>query len=426
MKNETLSHLYDYQKEAVKKAQQIFSQKSLVYLACEERTGKTFIALSLLTLNGFARPLVITKKAAISGWTDAIKQFYPHYLETAEIINFQSLHKITRSDFDCVIIDEAHANLGGYPRPSKTARLVQKMVYEKPIVFCSATPSAQTYASLFHQLNVSKFSPFSHYRNFYEWFKRYGIPQMIRGVGGRQIVKYDNIKYDEIAPLFEYYFVFLTRKDTQFFSVEPEDELVYVEPSDFTRKAIKTLKQRKCLELFGEKVVLDTISKEMHVLHEIEGGAIKVDDKNTWYLENDDAIGVNEKIAYIKRRWGDSADFVIFYEYIAEGDLLRRHFNNAVILQGTTFAEGVDLSHLSHAVVFSMNFSTAKYIQRRCRLCSPTRKTPIKVYYLIYKGLLSDKLYSVVADKRQNFTTKIYENFNFNFEINQSYNNLEI
>lgn len=401
-----MAELYDYQKQLVNKAKHIFNEHNLVYIAAEERTGKTFVALQMLEELGYVNVLIVTKKAAISGWESVINEHFKGKF-SATIINYQSLHKINKSAASVAIIDEAHANVGGYPKASKTASILQRIVYGLPIVFLSATPCAQTYASLFHQLNLSSHSPWDNYKNFYAWFKDVGVPKLIRGAGGRQIVQYDEIKEECILPIFEKYFVFLTRNDSGEFSVEPKDELVYILPKLCTLEFIKQIRQKKLLNLpSGEQLKVETISKEMHLLHSIESGVVKVDETRDEIYPQ-----IDEKIDYIKERWGDTKDIAIFYEYIAEGKRLREEFKNANILQGTTYAEGVDLSHLKCAIVLSMNFSTSKYIQRRCRLCHPKRTEPIVIYYLLFKEHLSEAVYNCVAQKRQNFTESIYKTF---------------
>lgn len=393
--------LYPYQAQLVEKAYSILEKEKLAYIAAEERTGKTYVSLALVQkmfssaiLCEDINLLVVTKKAAIKGWEDSVKNFKGI---NATIINYQSVHKVT-GYFSIAIIDEAHANLSGYPKPSTTAKTLQSIVYELPIIFLSATPCAQSYSMIFHQLNISQYSPFDRYKSFYTWFKDYGIPRLIRGAGGRQIVQYDEIKDELIQPIFAKYFCFLKRSESGEFEVEPEDEKVYVVPTAETLGYIRKIKKDKKIE----NIFADTISKEMHLLHMIEGGVLKDNEGKTFDSYAD------EKIRWIKDRYGDIKSIVIFYEYIAEGEYLKKHFKYANILQGTTFAEGVDLSHLDCAIVYSMNFSVSKYIQRRCRLCHPKRKTPIKVYYLLFKDELSDKLYDCVAEKRRNFTETIY------------------
>src|SRR5690606_24154962 len=102
-----------------------------------------------------------------------------------------------------------------------------------------------------------------------------------------------------------------------------------------------------------------SMSKLRHALHMIEGGTIKLDDTGYYTLKN------NEKINYIKANWGDSDNLVIMYNYIQEGVKLREAFEKATILHGETYAEGVDLSMYATLVVYSQDFKTSKYSQRR-------------------------------------------------------------
>jgi len=136
-------------------------------------------------------------------------------------------------------------------------------------------------------------------------------------------------------------------------------------------------------------------------LHQIEGATLKQEDKNIFLSKID-------KIDYILKTWGDSKDLVIFYQYQNELSLLKQTFKSATILQGTSFAEGVDLSMYETCVVYSMDFSTAKYTQRRARQCNMKRDTPIDFHLLLVKGAISEQVYQTVAINRVNFVDSYF------------------
>lgn len=404
-----LSHaitLTEHQVEIVKQAREIFNKRSLVYISAEERVGKTFAALELVVPFALANPeakvLIVTKKKALVGWEYSLKNYYAHGGDiTWELINYESLHKIENKSPNLVIVDEAHHALSAYPKPSKTARLLQDVAYRAPVIFLSATPCAQSYSQLFHQLNISKFSPWDSYRNFYEWFRWYGVPQVVYTSSG-QVMKYDTLRPNVVDDVFEKYFVAYSRKQANFLH-EPNDVVHYVDVPEELAKLLKQVKTKKVLSLpNGETLSIDNISKEIKVLHQLEGSTIKLDEKRSLSLDFD------FKIAKIKELFGDTEDLAIFYEYKQEKKLLDKHFKNALILQGSTFAEGVDLSHIGTLVIYSMNFSAAKYAQRRARQCNINRDKSIDVHFILAKGCISEMVYECVVHKHKNFTSYIY------------------
>lgn len=392
--------LYPHQNTLFNKSFPILKKYNLVYLACEERVGKSLVALKLVEeyFSDVAfKCLIITKKKAVCGWETFLggdSRF--------EVVNFEALTKIKHrsGEFSFAIVDEAHHALGGFPRPPQTSKRVQMFCYDLPIIFCSATPCAQTYASLFHQLNITKFSPWDKYPSFYAWFEEWGIPTTQRVTGGLQVKKYDVIKIEGVRPVLDKFFVFMTREEAGF-KVHPNDKLHFVELRSETKERIRELVKNRNLE--DPKYRADSPGKLLKALHQIEGGTLKLGDKLTWFAES------FEKVDYVLRVFGDKPDMVIFHEYIAEGLVLRNRFQKAEILQASTFAEGVDLSHKKTLIVYSQNFSASKYIQRRARQCNRNRKDDIVVHFLLCRNLISDQVYDCVTNKHKNFTLSLYK-----------------
>ena len=59
-----------------------------------------------------------------------------------------------------------HAYLSKYPKVGEIHKSVAKFTKDKPIIYLSATPSAQGYSLLYHQFSLSNWSPWRHYNNF--------------------------------------------------------------------------------------------------------------------------------------------------------------------------------------------------------------------------------------------------------------------
>lgn len=387
---------YKHQEEISNKACEILKSHGLVYLSMEERTGKTLTSILVCEMTKAQNILIITKKKALEGWDDTMSAYSITKSYTA--VNYESLHKLTKKDFDLVIIDEAHANLSAYPKLGKVAKMVKSITHKLPVIFLSATPSAQTYAQLFHQLSMTQYSPFNKYSSFYRWFEHYGIPDMM-WLGGRQIKKYDKVKKDLIWDAIAHLFLSYTRKELGF-TYEPNDILHWVDLNEETRDLYRELEKEDYITEF--EYAADTPMKKLVGLHQIEGGTLKNEDSNI-RLRN------REKVQYIKQHFGDEASVVIFYHYKNEEALLKESFAEARILQATSFAEGVDLSMYKTLVIYSMDFSTARYSQRRARQCNMKRDEPINVHYLLVKEGISHQVYTTVAINKKNFVNSYYE-----------------
>jgi hypothetical protein len=133
----------------------------------------------------------------------------------------------------------------------------------------------------------------------------------------------------------------------------------------------------------------------------LEGGVAKIDEE---YLVLDN----QEKIDYVLREFGDNSSNVIMYNYKAERTKLERYFSKSLLLQATSYAEGVDLSGSTNLIVYSQDFSTARHTQRRARQCNMQRKDPIRVHFLLVKGGLSDQVFKTVTINKTNFVDSVY------------------
>ena len=387
---------YKHQIDISSQALDILRKNMVVYLAMQERTGKTLTSILICEQTKCNNILVITKKKALAGWIDTLGK-YTHN-KTYEYTNYESLHKCTFKP-DLVIIDEAHSNLGAYPKVGKIWKEVFKFTKEKPIIYLSATPSAQTYAQLYHQFKLSSWTPWIKYPSFYSWHKDYGIENIIY-LGGRQIKQYNEVKSEKVMKDVEYLFVSYTRTELGF-EHEPNDILHYIDLSSEIKEYYNSLLKDRVATVSGTEVIADTVMALRTKLHQIEGATLKQEDKNIFLSKID-------KIDYILKTWGDSDNLVIFYQYQNELSLLKQTFKLATILQGTSFAEGVDLSMYETCVVYSMDFSTAKYTQRRARQCNMKRDTPIDFHFLLVKGAISEQVYQTVAVNRTNFVDSYF------------------
>ena len=387
---------YVHQIEKAEQATLVLKEHMIAYLAMEERTGKTLAAILVAEGLNINNVLVITKKKAKDGWLKTLKQFSHDKVYT--VINYHTATKIT-GKYDLVILDESHNYISAFPKAGKLWRDVAELTKGVPLLYISATPYAQGPQQLYHQLKLSSWSPWLRYRNFYLWFKEYGTPYTLP-INGIKIPQYDKVRTDKVLADVNHLFITGTRAELGF-EYEPDDIIHYLELSEPTRNVYNDLVKHDITELSIGTLVCDTSPKLRTSLHQLEGGTIKLNDKR-YILSN------TEKVDFILKTFGDVSTLVIMYNYIAEKEKLEKYFKNALILQATSYAEGVDLHEYKDLVIYSQDFSTARHTQRRARQCNMNRKEEIKVHFLLVKGAISAQVYKTVSKNKKNFVDSVF------------------
>jgi len=387
---------YEHQIDLAERAYDILRDEMIVYLCCEERTGKTLTAILVAEMSNVQKILVITKKKALDGWFETLEAF-KHDKDFTVINYHQALKQTTK--YDLVILDESHNYISAYPKTGKLWKEVKVLTSEVPLIYISATPYAQGPQQLFHQFALSSWSPWNKHSTFYRWFQLYGKPYSLE-INGIKIPQYDRVQTEMVLGCVNHLFITATRKELGF-EHEPLDNVHPILLSEATRETYNELIQHDLVELSVGMLVCDTSPKLRTSLHQLEGGTIKMGDER-YILAN------TEKIDYILDMFGDNESLVIMYNYIAEKTKLENHFKKARILQATSFAEGVDLHKYRDLVIYSQDFSTARHTQRRARQCNKERKFPIDVHYLLVKDAISAQVYSTVSINKKNFVDKVF------------------
>ena len=389
---------YNYQEELSDEGLDIIRANGYVYLAMEERTGKTLTAILIAEKSTAQRILVITKKKALDGWHDTFRNFSATKQYT--VVNYHQAYKYQLNNFDLIMLDESHNYISSFPKPGKIWKELKPMCKDVPLIYISATPYAQGPQMLFHQLALSSWTPWSRYKNFYEWFKVYG-ESYTKQIGGIKVPQYDRCNSSMVLNCTTGTFITKTREALGF-EHEPEDRLHYIELSDNVKQVYNVLLQEKLIGLSVGELVCDSASKLRTSLHQLEGGTIKID-------EGRYVLGNTEKVDYILEHFGDTEALVIMYNFKAELIKLEKHFKKALLLQATSYAEGVDLHKYDNLVIYSQDYSTARHTQRRARQCNKNRDTPITVHYLLVKKGVSEQVYKTVSVNKQNYVDSVFE-----------------
>jgi len=395
--------LRGYQKKISEQAANLLRNFKIAFLCMEVRTGKTLTSLNAANIYGAKKVLFVTKKKAISSILNDYKRINPDY--QLYIINYDMLHKCD-DNYELIILDESHS-LGQYPKPSKRTKYLKKICTGKPIIYLTGTPTPENYSQLYHQFWVSTYSPWGRYRNFYDWFKDYGILKK-KHFYNREINDYSNAIEEKVFADISHLFLSYTQKEAGFIS-EVEDVIVTIQMPDKVKRAINTLRGSKIIRTKDGKVILaDTKVKEMQKVHQLCGGTIKCED-------GDCIVFDDTKSRYILNYF-HGKKIAIFYKFVGELTQLLsvfgarltvspEEFNNSsdkiFAAQFQSAREGVNLATADCIIMFNVDFAAVSYWQARARLQAKERTTPAYVYWLFFEGGIEQDVFDVVKKKRK-------------------------
>jgi hypothetical protein len=298
---------YPHQEDLSDEGLAIIRQYGLVFFAMEERTGKTLTAILTVEKSAARRCLVLTKKKAITGWDKTlydygyVRDFEKYVSAKAEftVINYEQMykgHKVRKrikgrmetvteyrlkpeydpKHFDVIIADESHAYISSVPKPSVSAKILQQIAYDKPVIFLSATPHAQGFQLMFHQLGITKYSPWDSYKSFYAFHHEWGVPDIAYTASGQKET------YKRVQPLVAEQFNHLMIRKTRAelgFEHEPYDVIHHLELDEATKEIYNSCQEDEMFILNDLEIPLDSSMKLRTTLHMIEGGAFKDGDR---------------------------------------------------------------------------------------------------------------------------------------------------
>jgi hypothetical protein len=353
--------------------------------------------------------LILCPKQAKDGWYTFLldEEFKSILTKTYTVMHYEQMGKVKNKvpklsvdpkAFDLVIIDESH-NFGKLGVPTGRSKLLKALCRDLPHIHLSGTAIIESPCSIYSQMAIGKFSPFSQ-ANFYKFHAEYGIPYYIKAAG-RQINMYDKFK-DKLLDKIAEFSMYVTQEDIGITN-KATDKLHYVTLNATTTKLYKELLKHSYIVLpNGKELLADSTMKLRTSLHMIESGIVKIDDE---YIE----LGNTEKIQYILDTFGDTKGLGIMCHFVGERKMLKRYFTKASIYSSTAHAEGVDLSHLENFVILSSDYRGSKFVQRRDRIVNIKGSNTTIVNHILVKGSISEKIYKAVSKKRD-FNNETFNN----------------
>jgi len=391
-----------YQVPLAMQAVEIIRKYGMAYLAIEMRVGKTLIALKTMELLGAKKVLFVTAKKAITSIEANYKDAGFSFELT--IINYEKLPKYQLHSCDAVIIDEAH-KLGSFPKPSQRFNNLRNIVGRKPIVYCSGTPTPETYSQIYHQLGVSDLSPFNQWGSFYKWAKEF-VDIREKKLGAITIRDYTRANKELIYKYIGQIMINYTQADAGFKVSEPIEKIINIQMTNQTQTLIHKLKSTKILNIHGKDVVADTPVKLMQKVHQLSSGTIKTETGERFSLDKSKAEWILTNLSNRK--------IAVYYKFIAEGKVLKKLIpnytespeefnistNKVFISQIQSGSMGVDLSTADYLVMYNIDFSATQYFQVRARLSNLNRDTPPIILWLFAENGIEHEILKTVRNKK--------------------------
>lgn len=401
--------LRDYQEKLSTKGKNILVKNNFLALFMEVRTWKTITSLEIMKKFWAKKILFVTKKKAIS----SITADYKHYSDTysMQIINYESVHKITDKDFDFLVLDESH-KMATFPKPNKVYKSIKARYWNLPIMLLSWTPTPESFSQFFHQFFIQNKWVWSEYTNFYKWARTFVKVTQFK-VHWNFINDYSVANYDRIMNDIWHLIITWTQKQAGF-TTEVKEKVLFVEMKPYIYSLVERLKKDKIIEWKNDEVLLaDTKVKEMNKIHQLFSWTIKLECWATKILDT-------TKWEFIKKTF-DWRKIWIFYNFKAEKELLKRVYwdnitddldefnetNKNIMLQVVSGREWISLKKADFLVYYNISFSAVSYWQSRDRMTTIDRKLNT-IYWIFSKNSLDEDVYRAVQSKKS-FTTKIYE-----------------
>ena len=390
--------LYDYQKKVMAKMLKRLIKHRVVFLAGEERIGKTLVTLSTLKELKVKSVLFITVKAAINDiQEDYIKGGFDYYIH---VTNYEQMKNLT-GDYDAIVFDES-SKISAYPKANGLIKSGVTLVHRmnpKYRILLNATPSVETYSQFFHPLRVVEFFD----GTFYKWWHKYGIPDLsVRIAGGMAVESYKKVNNKAILKMVKPIMITFTRRDAGFEQTRTKVKYIDIKPSKKMLKAYHKMEK----DSIYKHIAAETGAARMAKLQQITGGFIYDEDLEVYTISNDKLLWLTSNINPKKEK------VAIYCKYRHEINILHQAFgtmsyaefkhakSGVFIAQVKSGAKGIDLSSADKHYFYSLDYSGETFVQGIARQHNKKRKKKV-VAHILTVGLIDKDIAQVVTQKRK-------------------------
>ncbi len=374
------------------------------------RIGKTATSLEVCRLINAKKVLFLTKKKAIGSIQSDYKSF-GHSFEI-QIINNESLHKVTDKDFDLLISDEHHRN-GAYPKMNIATKFIKERFSHLPMIFLSGTICPESYSQIYHQFAVSDYSPFINYKSFYKWAVDF-VTIKKKYVSYGVLHDYSHANIELIQKYINPYIISFTQKQAGF-TTEVKENVLTVKMKQQTYDLINKLKKDLIIQGKQEVILADTGVKLMSKVHQLYSGTVKFESGNSMIIDDSKAEFIKERFSGVK--------IGIFYKFKEEYNLLKKVFgenlcntveefdstDKNIALQIVSGREGISLKNAKYLIYLNIDFSATSYWQSRDRL-STMERLKNDVFWIFAENGIEFYIYKAVMNKKD-FTLQFFREY---------------
>jgi len=388
--------LRPYQKDFSIQGLEILNKYKILILNLEVRTGKSHIALDIG--KNYKNVLFVTKKKAIQSILDDYKT--ANHTFDITVTNYENLHKI-EGIFDLVIADESNEKISAYPKPTLNAKRVKTFV-SNDLILLTGTLLPESNSQIFHQLWVSKFSPFKRFKNFYAFHKELGIPKILYTSYG-EAKDYSDVPFNKLTPYINQLKISFTQKESGF-TAEINEVIHNVKMKQSTNDLIIRLKKDLIVEGKTETILADTGVKLMSKIHQLASGSVKFESGNSQVIDT-------TKIDYIKNKF-KGQKIAIYYKFKSELDMIKGYFDLAkdidefdttdkcIAFQFVSGRSGIKLDKADCIVALNIDYSATTYFQFRARMITSETKQ-CDLHWIFSDIGFEKKVYQSVMNKKQ-------------------------
>lgn len=395
--------LRDYQIQGSADCVNLLRKYKIAYLVWEVRTGKTLTALNAANDYGAKKVLFLTKKKAVESGTilNDYNALQPNF--KIEIVNNESLHKVTDNDFDLIISDEHHRN-SSFPKPNKTTIEIKNRFGHLPFIFLSGTPAIESGSQWYHTFWISLNSPFYYYKSFYRWADEFTTPA-IKYFGAIQVKDYSKSIDEKILPIVEPYLLKYTQKEAGF-NAEITEHVLFCDMPTRIAQLVDTLLKDEIIRGNTDDIIANNAAAMMAKIHQIENGTVITESGASHILSK-------YKAEFI-RSYFFGKKIAIFYYFKHELEMLKSVFgdtlttdinefnssNQNFAIQQVSGSEAISLKAAEALVYMNWAYSGKNYTQGRDRMTTKEREEN-NVYFVMSRKSINEKIYKAIKSKKR-------------------------
>ena len=414
-KRDHMIKLYEHQREGL----DLLTDNDQFALFMEMGTGKTITMLMHLTnlfISGeISNALIIAPLSVLGSWQRDIDKFSPMRSKFKDRITFVNYQRVWRKeeydkDWDCIVLDEAHAIAH---RTSKQSKFIHKLTRENQYRYI-LTGSPMGNGRLEDYYSLMSFLQPNILGSWREFTARYTIERRLPGSFVNIICGYRN--QEELLGIVGDYSYRVMKRDCLDLPDKLPDELIlcelkekqkykqalkdFIEEFDMTigNPLTKVMKLRQIssgfvYDEYGDLHPLkcDKLARLEELIDSIEGKVVVFCEFQYSIDQISDLLN-KKKIKYVALD-GRQKDKTVWRQFQTDPNI------KVILCQYLTANAGIDLFASSHTVYYEPNLSTTVIEQSRDRIHRIGQSQPCSYYWMLTEGTIEEDIYKRLSDK---------------------------